>query len=131
MNDRHGPTARFVRQNSAYGPLGSRQSIAGGEGCALPAQDVAEKSRRWIGPSPVPDDDARALAGALRLPLVIARVLISRGFTSPEDARRFLTPSLDHLSSHDGLPDLDAACDRIIRAVERGEGMLVHGDYDV
>jgi single-stranded-DNA-specific exonuclease len=71
------------------------------------------------------------LAEALSVPRIIAHLLITRGVRSPEEGRRFLEPSVDHLSDPFELDGMQCAIDRIRRAREQGEHVLVFGDYDV
>lgn len=61
---------------------------------------------------------------------VVARLLVQRGITSPEDAENFFNPSLDRLHDPFLLPDAEAACERLKRALNAKEKILVHGDYD-
>lgn len=58
-------------------------------------------------------------------------VLAVRGFGQPAAARSHLRPSLEGLPDPTLLADAVPACERMLRAVERGETILVHGDYDV
>ncbi len=102
---------------------------------ATTAEPVARRTQRagarWI-ISRTPDPEAvAALAAALNLPDAVANLLLIRGHTDPEAARRFLRPQLDHL--HDGFSmlGLAKAVDRLARACADGETVLVHGDYDV
>ena len=78
-------------------------------------------------------DDARAehLSRALGLDPVVARLLCLRGVHDPEEALRFLTPSLDQLHDPFRLADMAPAVDRILAAIERRERIAIHGDYDV
>jgi single-stranded-DNA-specific exonuclease len=61
----------------------------------------------------------------------LASLLVIRGITEPETAERFLTPSLSHLHSPYLMLGMKTAVDRIDAAIERKEGMLIYGDYDV
>jgi len=61
----------------------------------------------------------------------LAHLLIIRGITDPEVAERFLNPSLSHLHSPYLMLGMKAAVDRIEAAIERKEGILIYGDYDV
>ena len=61
----------------------------------------------------------------------LARLLIRRGLTEPDDAARFLFPSVTHLHAPEQMTGLRAAVDRIETAIERKEPMLIYGDYDV
>lgn len=80
----------------------------------------------------VPTDDTRteALAAALAVPPVIARLLVQRGFADPDAAARFLNPSLEHLHDPWLLTDMRPAVDRIRAAIAARERIVVHGDYD-
>ncbi len=82
--------------------------------------------------APEPDQGkARALSDSLGLPIDLCRLLVVRGQDVPASARTFLRPVLDHLPPPEGLKDLSRAGDRILTAVDRGETIFVHGDYDV
>ena len=80
---------------------------------------------------PCPDEQVPALADALGVTPVFARLLCQRGLADPDAARRFLSPSLDHLHDPLGLPDMAAAVDRILAAVTSRDRIAIHGDYDV
>ncbi len=74
---------------------------------------------------------AAALALALGAPLPAAHALVNRGVENLEQARAFLDPSAEDLHEPVHLRDADVAVDRLRRAIAAGEGILVHGDYDV
>jgi len=88
------------------------------------------RGRRWE----IADADpalAGEIARAAGVPPLTGRILAGRGF-SPEEARRFVDPTLRGL-----LPDprsllgMDAAVERVRRALSGGERICVWGDYDV
>lgn len=86
---------------------------------------------RWV-IAPPPDEGAVAvLMAELNLPHALASLLVQRGHGTPELARRFLRPSLADLADPLSLAGMAEAVERIARAVHGGEGILVHGDYDV
>lgn len=86
---------------------------------------------RWnLVRAPEPADVQRLEVG-LRLPKVFCRLLAARGLTSPGEAKRFLRPRLSHLLDPAGLLGASQAASRLARAVERGQCVFVHGDYDV
>ena len=64
------------------------------------------------------------------LPPLIARLLLNRGLSDPDDILVFLEPTLERLTSPFDLPDLEAAAARLARAVRRREPLVVYGDYD-
>ncbi len=72
----------------------------------------------------------RALSGDLGVSETVASILVRRGLGDPEAARAFLEPEG---TSHDPflLGDMAAAVERLRTAVEAGERICVHGDYDV
>jgi single-stranded-DNA-specific exonuclease len=82
--------------------------------------------------SPNPDSGAvDRLARDLSLPPALCRVLASRGVIDPDEAKDFLRPRLEHLHPPGLMADAEKAAGRILKAVEGGETVLVHGDYDV
>lgn len=82
----------------------------------------------------LPEPDAvacRELADALNVDPLIAKLLVQRGIVTFDEARHFFRPSLSDLHDPFLMKDMDRAVDRILRAVESGEHILVFGDYDV
>ncbi|MDQ1256693.1 MAG: single-stranded-DNA-specific exonuclease [Candidatus Hydrogenedentes bacterium] len=79
------------------------------------------------------EDRARTAewANALGIPHLIAHLIQRRGIESVEEARGFLDPSLEHISDPFLLEGMREAVDRIGQARDRGEHVLVFGDYDV
>ena len=72
-----------------------------------------------------------ALRNELNLHPVIARLLVLRGLGEPDAAARFLQPSLGQLHDPFLAADLRVGVERVLAAIERGERIAVHGDYDV
>ncbi len=86
---------------------------------------------RWIAVASPPADIVATLQGELMLPQEVCRLLAARGYRTPEAAKRFLRPRLEHLEAAVALHDADRAVTRIADAVRRQETIFVHGDYDV
>jgi single-stranded-DNA-specific exonuclease len=80
---------------------------------------------------PCNDEQATALAAALGVHPVIARLLCLRGLADPDRARRFLHPAIEHLHDPFELADMGRAVERLERAVAQRERIAIHGDYDV
>lgn len=73
-----------------------------------------------------------AIAAHHNLSFPIAQVLLNRGFDAPEIIERFLfTPFEQEVASPTLLKDAEKAVDRILQAIEKGEQILIFGDYDV
>jgi single-stranded-DNA-specific exonuclease len=72
---------------------------------------------------------AHAVSGELGLHPVTASILVRRGHDTPDAARRFLRAT----ERHDPLlmPGLADAVAIVLRHVERGSRIVIHGDYDV
>ena len=78
------------------------------------------------------DDGAvQQLTAELDVSPITARLLCIRGLGNLEEARRFLSPSLDDLHDPFALTGMRPAVDRILGAIERRERIAIHGDYDV
>src|SRR5208282_4048459 len=86
--------------------------------------------KRWVIAKPEPAL-AQALAGELHLAVPLAQVLINRGQGDADQASQFLNPQLRQLGDPFDLPDMSAAVDRILAAIERKERITIYGDYDV
>jgi len=78
-------------------------------------------------------DPARvqALARAVDVPEVVARLLVARGLAEAEVARVHLERSARTLHEPRLLPGMAAATARLARAIRDKETILIHGDYDV
>ena len=61
----------------------------------------------------------------------LATLLVQRGITNYEEAKNFFRTSLDHLHDPFLMKDMDKAVDRLQKAINEGEKILIYGDYDV
>lgn len=73
---------------------------------------------------------AAALAAQQKENALLAGVLTARGITDPTEALTLLAGE-EELSDPSLLTDMDKACERIWRAIDEGETIVVFGDYDV
>jgi single-stranded-DNA-specific exonuclease len=74
---------------------------------------------------------ALKLHGDLRLSATLARLLHMRGIQDAESAQRYLAPQLADLHSPYLMTGMQGAIERLDAAIERKEGILIYGDYDV
>jgi single-stranded-DNA-specific exonuclease len=86
--------------------------------------------KRWI-VREADDSAAEALVNELRLPRAAAILLVQRGLTTPDEAKRYLDPKLEDLHSPYLMHGMREAVERIRRAVANKEDILIYGDYDV
>jgi len=71
------------------------------------------------------------LAAQLNLSPLLAQCLLNRGLTGRAVIETFLAPRLKHLADPFLLPNMGAAVDRLLLARQRGEPLVIFGDYDV
>ncbi|MDC7994925.1 single-stranded-DNA-specific exonuclease RecJ [Altibacter sp. HG106] len=86
---------------------------------------------RWtLKPKPNPEV-VQHLAEALGVNTTIASLLVHRGIETFEDAKKFFRPSLEDLHDPFLMKDMMAAVQRVEKAIEKEEHILIYGDYDV
>jgi single-stranded-DNA-specific exonuclease len=74
---------------------------------------------------------AGQLAASLEISPLLAQCLLNRGLSEVPHIEHFLAPRLKHLADPFLLPDMDKAVDRLFRAREQNEIVVIFGDYDV
>ena len=86
---------------------------------------------RWT-LKPIPDSQkVNALSKDLNVDPLVAYLLVQRGIETFEEAKSFFRPSLEELHDPFLMKDMDKAVDRVQKAIENGENILIYGDYDV
>ncbi|MFV8356149.1 single-stranded-DNA-specific exonuclease RecJ [Flavobacterium sp. XS1P32] len=86
---------------------------------------------RWtLKPKPS-EETVKHLATALNVEDFVATLLVQRGINTFEEAKAFFRPSLDNLHDPYLMKDMEKAVERIEKAIENEENILVFGDYDV
>jgi len=93
---------------------------------------LIKEQSRWVvaEPGEAQDRQAEALASALSLSPLAARLLVRRGITDPKAAEVFLYGGPERLYDPFLMKGMREAAERIRAAAERGERMRVYGDYD-
>ena len=59
-----------------------------------------------------------------------ARLLVKRGYDTADKAMAYLEPDFSDFYDPFGLPDMQKAVDRLLKAREQGEKVCIYGDYD-
>jgi single-stranded-DNA-specific exonuclease len=72
-----------------------------------------------------------SLAAQLKISPLLAQCLVNRGFDTPASVENFLAPRLKNLADPFLLPNMETAVTRLLLAHERGEPLVIFGDYDV
>ena len=89
------------------------------------------QSKRWLF-EPLPSNEQiTSLSEKINVSRVPAALLLQRGVTDFESAKAFFRPSLSHLHSPFLMKGMDTAIDRLKKAIQNEEKILVYGDYDV
>lgn len=89
------------------------------------------KEKRWILRKDYDLENVEKLAASLGVDKIIATLLVERGVTTFEEARRFFRPSLDQIHDPYLMKGMRQAVERINNAIDRQERIMVYGDYDV
>ncbi len=87
-------------------------------------------AQRWQLVSP-PQQGIDALAAALAIPPLLARLLLNRGLQTSAAARAFIDPQLAALPDPYQMADAELAAGRLADAIVAGQRICVYGDYDV
>lgn len=61
---------------------------------------------------------------------LVKRLLASRGITSQEDIQEFLNPLEMKLTHPKAFTDMEKAVERLSKAIDNGEKIVIHGDFD-
>lgn len=85
--------------------------------------------KKWIVADIDPVVEHR-LIRELQVGPITARVLAGRGLTEPGEVRNFLNPRLADLKHPQEMCGAEKAAKRVADAVEKGESIAIHGDYD-
>ncbi len=80
---------------------------------------------------PVDEERVKALVEELRVSEPLARLLVLREVKNRTDAEEWLNPNFSHLHPPELLPDFEPARDRIFRAIENREPVLIWGHDDL
>jgi single-stranded-DNA-specific exonuclease len=83
--------------------------------------------KRWIIPQPLGPE---AVAALQAYHPVLRQLLYNRGYTTAEQAQRFLEARTPSEAQPENLAGMSQAVERIRLAIGRGEQMAVYGDYD-
>jgi single-stranded-DNA-specific exonuclease len=86
---------------------------------------------KWVSQSSFDPELIDNFALQLNVPKIFASILISRGVDSLDKAKHFFRATVADLNDPFLLPDMQKAVDRIIKARDKQEKVLIYGDYDV
>lgn len=90
---------------------------------------MIESKKRWR--LTTPDEElVQAIQKELSISSVLAKILVTRGISSAEKAKSFMAVGMEGIHNPYLMKDMDVAIERIRRAIENQEKIVVYGDYD-
>jgi single-stranded-DNA-specific exonuclease len=97
----------------------------------MTARPVPKKvSKKWVVREPDTGRGAE-LASALGVSPIVAGLLLARGYHDTGSAEAFLNPALNQLHDPFLMRGMSQAVERVQRAIDNHEPILIYGDYDV
>ncbi|HHV99361.1 MAG TPA: single-stranded-DNA-specific exonuclease RecJ [Clostridiaceae bacterium] len=88
------------------------------------------KKKTWVC-SKISEEEAERISRQAGISKLAAKVFLSRGMDECGLINDFLNPTLESLHNPFLMKDMDKAVDRLIQAIEKGERIVIYGDYDV
>ncbi len=94
-----------------------------------PIMDSPLPTTRWKFPE-INASFQELLSRELRVHPLVSQILVNRSILNPEDARKYLSPSLSDLHNPFLMKDMKKGIERLIKAIHGREKMVIYGDYD-
>jgi single-stranded-DNA-specific exonuclease len=95
---------------------------------------LGQREKKWVireDESPLSSAETAQLAQELGRSEIVTRLLCLRGYKDVKSANDFLYMKTEMLCDPFAMKDMDAAVERIRRAIEKKEKIVIYGDYDV
>ena len=86
---------------------------------------------RWTLKTKPEKEKINQLASELSIEKPLAEILLQRGISTFDDAKKYFRPSLEDIHDPFLMKDMDVAVNRIETAIANQESILIYGDYDV
>jgi single-stranded-DNA-specific exonuclease len=112
-------TARFI---------GNRIRLIGSFGSIFHGETMIYK---WIQPFETDEKKVTTISKQLNINPTIAHILLNREINSKSKIEKYFRSDLNDLYDPFLIPDMDIAVKRIIKALKKGENIVIYGDYDV
>jgi len=87
--------------------------------------------KRWIYKQTPPREAVEKLSQEININPYLSTILVQRGTNDFESAKAYFRPTLSELHDPFLMKDMQQAVDRLKRAIDSQEKILVYGDYDV
>ncbi len=90
-----------------------------------------EMDKRWLFKEIPSQDQVEKLSKLINTNPYVTGVLLQRGITDFESAKKYFRPSLNDLHDPFLMKDMKKAVERLKTALDSEEKILIYGDYDV
>lgn len=87
--------------------------------------------KRWVLRKEVAEDKVEQLSKALQVKPILAKLFVQRGIADFDSAKDYCNPALTQLHDPFLMKGMQQAVERIETAIQKGEKIMVYGDYDV
>ncbi|MBU3659175.1 MAG: single-stranded-DNA-specific exonuclease RecJ [Flavobacteriales bacterium] len=87
--------------------------------------------KKWLMKTQQSEEKIKELRNALKVDRIVASLLLQRGIETFEEAEAFFRPKLEDLHDPFLMKNMDLAVNRLQKAIENNEKILLFGDYDV
>ena len=77
------------------------------------------------------EEKVEKLQEKYKLNRLLSTLLTNRGITEEAEITKFLNPKRSDFYDPFGMPDMEKAVERILKAIENKEQIIIYGDYDV
>ena len=71
------------------------------------------------------------ISNNFKISKLLSKILINRGLETEDNIRVFLNPTRSDFHDPFLMPDMDKAVERILKAIDKKEKIIIYGDYDV
>lgn len=78
----------------------------------------------------VDENRVNELARKYKLSRILAQILVNRGFDEDSQIEKFLNPTRKDFHNPFFMPDMEKATNRILKAIEDKQKVMIYGDYD-
>ncbi len=78
----------------------------------------------------IEEAQVNSLIEKYKLNSILAKILVNKGITEKEDIELFVNPTRKDFYDPFLMPDMEIAVDRILKAIEDNEKIMIYGDYD-
>jgi len=79
----------------------------------------------------VEEDKVNDISNKYSISELLAKILVNKKIISEEQVRLFLNPTRNDFHNPFLMPDMEIAVERILKAIENKERIIIYGDYDV